>query len=57
MTRIIQVNTGMRISVMPGRRMLRTVTMRLTDAGQRGDAGDLQAERPEVHDASSAGVG
>ena len=29
-TRLIQVNTGMRISVMPGARMLRMVTMKLT---------------------------
>ncbi len=29
-TRVIQVNTGIRMSVMPGARMLRTVVMRLT---------------------------
>ena len=29
-TSVIQVNTGIRMSVMPGARMLSTVTMRLT---------------------------
>jgi len=29
-TRVIQVNTGMRMRVMPGQRMFNTVTMRLT---------------------------
>ncbi len=29
MTRVIQVNTGMRIRLMPGQRRFRTVTMRL----------------------------
>jgi hypothetical protein len=29
-TRVIQVNTGIRMSVMPGARMLRIVTMKLT---------------------------
>ena len=47
-TRIIHVNTGMRISDMPLVRMLRAVTIRLMAPVWRGDAGDQQAERPDV---------
>ena len=54
MTRIIHVNTGMRISDMPLVRMLRAVTMRLIGTRQRGDAGDQQAEHPEVDAVATA---
>ena len=47
-TSVIQVKIGMRISVIPGARMLRIVTMRLTAPTSRRDAEDLQAEDPEV---------
>ena len=46
--KLIQTNIGMRISFMPGARMLRIVTKKLTRGRQRRDAEDLQAEHPEV---------
>ena len=47
-TSVIQTNTGMRMRVMPGARMLMIVTMKLKPPAMRGDAEDLQAEHPEV---------
>ncbi len=44
----IHVNTGRRISVMPGARMLMIVMMKLNAAAIEDDAEDLQAEHPEV---------
>ena len=49
-TVIIQVNTGMRISVMPGARMLRMVTMKLIAGGGGPDAEQHDAHAPEVRD-------
>ena len=45
---VIQVKTGRRIIVMPGARMLMIVTMKLSAAGDRGDAEQLQAHDPQV---------
>ena len=48
MTRIIHVNTGMRISDMPFVRMLSTVTMRLMAPVSEAMPVIMQAERPDV---------
>ena len=42
------MNTGMRMSVMPGARMLRTVTMKLIADVVDADAEHDQADGPEV---------
>ena len=46
--KLIQVNIGMRISVMPGARMLTIVDEEVDRRRQRRDAEDLEAEHPEV---------
>ena len=47
-TSIIHMNTGMRISVMPGARMLRIVTMKLTADAVDAMPSMMQADGPEV---------
>ena len=54
MTRIIHVNTGMRISDMPLVRMLRAVTIRLMAPVSEAMPVIMQAERPEVDAVRSA---
>ena len=63
-TRLIQVNTGIFMSVMPGARRLRHGDHEVDATDERGDAGDLQADGVEVHavagrehDAGVGGVG
>ncbi len=48
MISIIQTNTGMRMSVMPGARMFRIVTMKLIADGHRPDPEHDEAHGPEV---------
>ena len=47
-TSTIQLKIGIFISVMPGARRLRMVTIRLIAPVRRGDARDQDADRPEV---------
>ena len=47
-TRIIHVKTGIFIRLMPGRTHVEDGDDQVDRTGQRGDAGDLQTERPEV---------
>ena len=54
MTRVIQVKIGIFISVMPGARMLRTVTIRLTAPVSEAMPVIMQAEGPEVDAVASA---
>ena len=48
-TTCAQTNSGMRLSDMPGARSLKTVTMISTADGQRGDLGERDHLRPDVH--------
>ncbi len=45
---IAQTNSGTRLSDIPGARSLSAVTMKLIDAGGRGDAQEQQAQRVDV---------
>ena len=47
-TSIIHTNTGMRISVMPGARMLRMVTMKLTAVATEPMPSMIEPDGPEV---------
>ena len=47
-TSMIQTNSGMRPSVMPGQRMVRIVVAMLTAAGDAADPDDDEAEDPVV---------
>ena len=48
-TKLIHVNTGIRISVMPGRAQVEHRDHQVHAADEAGDAGDLQADGVEVH--------
>ena len=55
-TSIIHTNTGMRMSVMPGARMLRIVTMKLIAGRRRADAEHDEPDGPEVGTVARAGT-